>query len=166
MNQSILDEWIKVNSIVERTMDSFWVSFKNYINEYPEEVSVFFDDLCFEDIKPIIDTIDYKTAFHPEYQIADSYYSQNVISTLDIYYKSKRIGYYRMFFHTDGECYDDSLVTEWMGWYITLKLEALIELKKEINDELVTNKTRDDEARLIQKIIENKIMKTRAQIHK
>ncbi|OAB36660.1 hypothetical protein PMSD_10030 [Paenibacillus macquariensis subsp. defensor] len=76
-----------------------------------------------------VDSIEYKTVSHPEYQIADGEYSQRVVSTFDISYKNKNIGYYRMFFHLDGECYDDSLVTESTKWYITLKLESIIEHK-------------------------------------
>ena len=166
LNNLALEEWINTNSITERTIDGFWVSFRNFINENPEEVSTFFGDLCFEDVKPLMDTIEYKTIFHPEYQIGDSYYSQDVISTLDVYYKNQKIGYYRMYFHTDGECYDDSLVTEWTRWYITLKLEALNELQNQIRDELVTGKCGEEEIRLIQNIIETKIKKTREQIHK
>ncbi|MBZ6453330.1 MULTISPECIES: hypothetical protein [Paenibacillus] len=161
-----LESWIDTHKIMDRTLEGFWVTFNNYMKECPEEISLFFDELNLENIKPSIDTIEYKTIFHSDYQIVDSHYSQQVISTLDIYYKKKRIGYYRMFFYTDGECFDDSLVTEWTGWYITLKLKALIELQQEIKNELVKNKIKEDEIEKIYNLIDKQISKIKVQIHK
>lgn len=165
LNNIELESWIGTYKIMDRTLEGFWVAFNNYLKECPEEVSLFFDELNLEDIKPSIDTIEYKTIFHPDYQIADSYYSQRVISTLDIYYKNNRIGYYSMFFYTNGECFDDSLVTEWTGWYITLKLEALIDLQQEIKNELAKNKIKEDEIEKIYNLIDKQISKIKSQIH-
>ncbi|MNP69655.1 hypothetical protein D3C76_1657800 [compost metagenome] len=71
-----------------------------------------------------------------------------------------------MFFHTNGECFDDSLVTEWTGWYITLKLEALTELQKEIKTELVKNRVEEDKIEKIYDLISKQISKIKDQIHK
>ncbi|MEK4273630.1 hypothetical protein [Paenibacillus sp. FSL R7-0026] len=166
MDNLALKGWIDTHKIIDRTLKGFWVAFNNYIKESPEEIDLFFNEFNIKDIKASIDTIEHKTIFHPDYQIVDSVYSQQVISTLDIYYINERIGYYRMFFHTNGECFDDSLVTEWTGWYITLKLEALTELQKEIKTELVKNRVEEDKIEKIYDLISKQISKIKDQIHK
>ncbi|TVX96233.1 hypothetical protein [Cohnella terricola] len=165
MDPISLEQWIKTHSIIERTINGFWVCFKNYLNEYPEEVNMFSDEINLDDITIKVDTIAYKTTFHPEYQIADSEYSQEVVSIFDVLYRNKNIGYYKMFFYLDGECYDDSLVTEWTKWYITIKLESLIELQRDLNNELINNNVKVEEASIFQNILESKITKIRAQIY-
>jgi len=57
LDNSTLEKWINTHKIVERTLEGFWRSFNSYIIESPEEVSLFFNELNLEDIKPELDTI-------------------------------------------------------------------------------------------------------------
>lgn len=164
MEYTELQTWIETHNIIDRTSNGFWNAFNNYIQDYPEEIASFFGELNLQDIRLSLDTIEHKTIFHPDYQIADSHYSQQIVSTLDMYYKKMQIGYYQMFFHTDGECFDDSLLTQWMHWPATVKLEILTDIQKEINKQRVASGIEKDPIQKIEDLLSKQISNLKPQI--